>query len=85
MPIASVGTPFSMRNCKGRTSGTFGNLCDTKVFTQSCKSDLFTHNLHFLLQFSWQLGTHRTFSHSSTYHIIYKNSGFTLFYDVLLV
>ena len=70
-------------NRKGWTGGTFGNLCDTKVSTQSCKSDLFTHHLHLLLQFSWQLGTHCTFCHSSTYHIICKYKCFTLLYDVL--
>ena len=51
--------------------------------TQSCKSDLLTHNLHLLFQFSWQLGTHYTFRYSLIYHIICKYSGFSLFYDGL--
>ena len=33
--------------------------------------------------FCSKLGTYSTFCHSSTYHIIYKYSSFTLFYDVL--
>ena len=70
-------------NRKRRTGSTFGNLSDTKVSMQSCKSDLFSHNLHLLLQFSWQFGTHCTFCHNSIYHIIYKFIGFTLFYDML--
>ena len=82
MPIATVGTPFSMRETvRGEQvarSATWAIL----RFLRSLAS-LLTYYQHLLLQFSWQLGTHRTFRHSSTYHIICKYSSFALFYDVL--
>ena len=70
-------------NRKRWTGGTFGNLSNTEISTQSGQPDLLTDYLHLLLQFPWQLGTHCTFCHSSTYHIICKYSSFILFYDVL--
>ena len=70
MPIATVGTPFSMR--------------ETVRGEQVARSaTLLTYYLHLLLQFSWQLGTHCTFCHSSTYHIICKYTTFHLFNNVL--
>ena len=76
MPIATVGTPFSMRE-------TVRGEQVARSATWAILPDLFSYYLHLLLQLSWQLGTHRTFRHSSTYHIICKYSSFTLFYDVL--
>ena len=84
MPIATVGTSFSMRETvRGEQVARSCNLSNTEISAQSGQPNLFTYNLHLLLQFSWQLGTHCTFCHSSTYHIICEYKGFTLFYDRL--
>lgn len=72
-------------NLKRRTGCTFRHLSDTQIPAEPSQPDLLTHNLHFLLQLSWQFGVHRTFCHSSTYRIICKSSTFYLFYEWLYI